>query len=92
MLLCVADGVLTVFLLSHGAVEINPLMAMLVPHRLGWFAAVKLLLTSIGVGVLVVCSRMKLFRTIPGELLLALIFLSYCALVAYELRLVNLLH
>lgn len=92
LLLCVADGVLTVFLMSHGAIEMNPLMALLVPHRLGLFAAVKLTLTSVGVGVLVVCSRMKLFRTIPGELLLALTFLSYFALVAYELRLVQMIH
>lgn len=92
LVLCVTDGVLTVFLMAHGAVELNPLMALLVPHRLGLFAAVKLSLTSVGVAVLVACSRMKLFRTIPGELLLALTFLAYFALVVYELRLVNMIH
>jgi hypothetical protein len=88
--LCVADGVLTVFLISHGAVEVNPFMAMFVPHRLGWFAAIKLTLTSLGTLVLVACSRMKLFKTIPGEALLAGILAAYVTLVLYELRLVEL--
>src|SRR5918996_4097447 len=32
--LCIMDGVLTVLLMTHGAVELNPLMAMFVPHDL----------------------------------------------------------
>jgi hypothetical protein len=87
--LCVADGVLTVFLISHGAVEANPFMALFVPHNLGWFAAVKLTLTSVGSLVLVACSRMKLFRAIPGEAFLAAIFVGYSVLIAYELRLIR---
>ena len=89
LLLCVCDGVLTVFLISHGAVEVNPFMALFVPHSLGWFAAVKLGLTSMGAMVLVACSRMKLFRSVPGELLLFGIFLAYFALVIYELQLIQ---
>ena len=84
--LCVLDGVLTVLLVSNGAIEVNPVMAMLVPHELGWFAAVKLSLTALGVAVLVVCSRMKLFRAIPGETLMYGVVMCYIALVAYELR------
>ena len=87
--LCVCDGVLTVSLISHGAVEVNPVMALFVPHQLGWFAAVKLTLTSLGTLVLVACSRMKLFRAIPGEAILAAICAGYLALVAYELRLLE---
>jgi len=67
----------------------NPFMALFVPHSLGLFAAVKLGLTSIGTTVLVVCSRMKLFRTIPGEALLVAILLSYIVLVGYELGLLE---
>lgn len=89
LLLCVADGVLTVFLISHGAVEANPFMALFVPHNLALFAAVKLTLTSIGALVLVACSRMKLFRAIPGEAFLAVICLGYLALIFYELRLIE---
>jgi hypothetical protein len=87
LLLCACDGVLTVMLISRGAVEVNPFMALFVPHSLGWFAAVKLGLTSAGSLVLVACSRMKLFRAIPGEALLVVIFLAYLVLVIYELEL-----
>jgi hypothetical protein len=89
LLLCACDGVLTIFLISRGAVEVNPFMALFVPHSLGWFAAIKLGLTSMGAIVLVACSRMKLFRTIPGEALLAVIFLAYLVLVIYELQLLE---
>jgi hypothetical protein len=89
LLLCVCDGVLTVFLISRGAVEVNPFMALFVPHALGWFAAIKLSFTSAGAMVLVACSRMKLFRSIPGELFLVALLLTYLALVVYELRLVE---
>ena len=87
--LCVADGVLTIFLISRGAIEANPFMALFVPHNLGLFAAVKLTLTSVGALVLVACSRMKLFRAIPGEAFLFAIFLSYLALIVYQVRLIN---
>ncbi len=92
LLLCVCDGVLTVILLANGAVELNPFMAALVPHSLGWFAAVKLSLTGVGVAVLAACSRMRLFRAIPGELFLWLTFAGYAVLVGYELTMLEQIH
>lgn len=92
LLLCVSDGVLTVVLIANGAVELNPFMARFVPHSLGWFAAVKLSLTALGVAVLAACSRMKLFRAVPGELLLWLIVAGYAVLVGYELRMLEQIH
>src|SRR5687768_4947539 len=83
------DGVLTIMLISQGANEANPLMALFVPHNLGWFAAVKLGLTSIGAAVLVACARMRLFRLFPGEALLYLVVGCYSALIAYELHLLE---
>lgn len=83
------DGVLTLMLMSQGANEVNPLMALFVPHNLGWFAAIKLGLTSLGAAVLVACARMKLFRLFPGELLLYLVVACYVVLVGYELYLLN---
>ena len=80
------DGVLTVMLMRHGAAEINPIMALFVPHNLLGFAAVKLLLTGAGVCVLVACSRMRLFRALPGESLLYIVLAAYVALIAYELE------
>ena len=92
LLLCVADGILTLVLLADGAVEVNPIMALFVTHSLGWFAFIKLSLTSLGAAVLVVCSRMKLFRAIPGEVFLGLILAAYVVLVSYELNLVQRIH
>lgn len=92
LLLCVTDGVLTVMLLANGAVELNPVMAQFVPHSLGWFAAIKLSLTATGVAMLVACSRMRLFRAVSGEMLLAMVFLGYVVLIAYELRMVSQIH
>lgn len=85
--LCVLDGAFTVLLISNGATEVNPVMAQFLPHDLGKFAAVKLTLTSLGVFVLVACSRMKLFSRISGETILLLAAAAYLALIAYELEL-----
>ena len=87
--LCVADGVLTVVLLSRGAIEANPVMALFLPHRLGWFAAVKLLLTAVGMLVLVGCSRMRLFRSLPAEAVIHGILLCYVLLIVHEIRLLD---
>ena len=83
--LCVMDGVLTVLLMTHGAAEVNPVMALFLPHNLPGFAATKLLLTGLGVCVLVACSRMRLFRALPGEALLYAVLAAYIALIFYEL-------
>lgn len=87
--LCVADGVLTVMLMNHGAAELNPVMALFVPHNLLGFIAVKLSLTGIGVAVLVACSRMRLFRRLPGESLLYAVLAGYLALIWYELEMLS---
>ena len=89
--LCVADGVLTVVLITNGATEENPFMALLVPHNLGLFAAVKLTLTAACLFVIVACSRMRLLRRIPGESVLYLLLAGYAVLIGYELNLLSML-
>ena len=88
--LCVLDGMLTVLLMTHGAAEMNPVMAFFLPHNLLWFALVKLALTGGGLCVLVACSRMKLFRRIPGEAVVYGVLGIYSWLVVYELRMLEL--
>ena len=88
--LCVLDGLLTVTLMKHGAAELNPVMALFLPHNLMWFAFVKLGLTGVGLCVLVACSRMKLFRRIPGETVVYGVLVVYLWLVSYELRMLEL--
>jgi len=88
--LCVLDGLLTVTLMKHGAAEMNPIMALFLPHDLLWFAFVKLALTGAGLCVLVACSRMKLFRRIPGETFVYFVLGLYSWLVVYELHMLEL--
>lgn len=87
--LCAMDAVLTVVLISHGAQEINPVMALFVPHNLAGFAAAKLTLTAIGMCVLVACSRMRLFRKLPGEVFLYATLAAYVLLIGYELNMLE---
>jgi hypothetical protein len=89
--LCMLDGLLTVTLMRHGAAELNPLMALFLPHNLLWFALIKLALTGAGLCVLVACSRMKLFRRIPGEVLVYVVLGAYVWLIAHELRMLDLI-
>jgi hypothetical protein len=76
--------------MKHGAAEMNPVMALFLPHNLYWFAFVKLALTGMGLCVLVACSRMKLFRRIPGEAFVYAVLGLYMWLIVYELRLLEL--
>jgi hypothetical protein len=88
--LSVLDAMLTVMLMKHGAAELNPLMALFVPRNLLLFTLVKIALTGGGLCVLVACSRMRLFRTIPGELIVYAVLGIYVWLIAYELRMLEL--
>jgi hypothetical protein len=88
--LCVLDGMLTVMLMRHGAAELNPVMALFLPHDLLSFALVKIGLTGAGLCVLVACSRMRLFRTVRGEFFVYAVLGVYVWLIAYELRLLEL--
>jgi hypothetical protein len=90
LVLCVLDGLLTVTLMKHGAAEMNPVMALFLPHNLYWFIFVKLALTGMGLCVLVACSRMKLFRRIPGEAFVYAVLGLYMWLIVYELHLLEL--
>jgi hypothetical protein len=87
--LCVLDGMLTVMLMRHGAYELNPVMALFLPHNLLGFALTKLALTGVGLCILVACSRMRLFRKIPGELIVYAVLGIYMCLIAYELRMLE---
>ena len=88
--LSVLDAGLTVMLMRHGAAELNPLMAWFLPQNLLGFALTKIALTGAGLCVLVACSRMLLFRKIPGELVVYAVLGVYVWLIAYELRLLEL--
>ena len=89
LLLCVADALLTLQLLTDGATEVNPLMASLVERGALGFAIVKLSLTGAGVLALVSIARFRVFRQLRAAMLLHAAMFGYAVLVAYELWMLN---
>ena len=83
MFLSVADGLFTVHLVNAGAVELNPLLAVLVQHDPMSFALVKVFLTGIGVTCLVIVSQARWFRKWPTVWVLYALLIAYTALVLY---------
>ena len=89
LILSSADAVLTLALVSRGAVEMNPLMEPLVRGSGHGFALWKLGLTSLGVIILTLAARLKMFGVIAVGHLLYVVLGGYLVLVAYEIRLLR---
>lgn len=91
MLLSCADALLTLTLISHGAIEINPFMAKLVYGSGHGFAAWKIGLTAVGLIVLAVLARVRLrvFGRLPVGAVLYLLLAGYVMLVSYEVWLLD---
>jgi hypothetical protein len=88
LLLCAADALLTLILISHGAVEINPLMDPLVRgsgHSFGYW---KFGLTAMGVVVLTLLARVRFWGKTVGTILYVVLG-TYAVLVSYELFLLR---
>jgi hypothetical protein len=88
LLLCVADAFLTLLLLNDGAIEANPLMAVMLAGDGRHFAIAKLALTGGGVLTLVAMANFRVFRRIRAGTLVHTILAAYLVLVGYELALV----
>ena len=88
LLLCCFDAVLTLTLLNHGAYELNPFMASLLEGTGREFVLVKVGLTAMGVVLLTVLARLKIFGRSVG-LALYLVLVGYAVLVGYELFLLR---
>ena len=88
LLLSVADALLTLTLISHGASEVNPFMEPLVHGSGHSFAYWKVGLTAIGVVVLTLLARLRVWGRGVGNILYAALVL-YVALVSYELILLR---
>ncbi len=84
MLLSTADAFLTLELLNKGAIEVNPVMALMLEHGDIAFAASKMLLTGAGILVLVFVARLRLFNLMRTGLFLTLFFSVYACLVCYQ--------
>ena len=88
LLLCTFDAVLTLTLINHGAYELNPFMDPLVRGAGRSFAMVKFGLTAMGVVLLTVLARLKVFGRTIGYVLYV-ILAGYVLLVGYELFLLR---
>lgn len=89
LLLSCADATLTLYLLRHGAVELNPLMALLIDVNPRLFVSVKLGLTGIGLIFLLGHINFRIFRTLRVDHCLYLSLFIYLALTSYETLLVS---
>jgi len=88
LLLCSADAVLTLTLISRGARELNPFMLPLVHGSGHTFAYWKMGLTAFGVVLLTVLARLRVFGQAVGTLLYVVLGL-YAVLVGYEVVLLR---
>jgi Domain of unknown function (DUF5658) len=87
--LSMADSLLTLVLLDHGAIEINPLMRFFILEGGRLFALVKLGLTGGCVTLLILMTRSRAFGRAPAGPILYLTLLVYVGLVSYELWLLD---
>ncbi len=89
LLLSMADTLLTLVLVQHGAIEVNPLMEPFVVGNGPAFAFLKLALTATAVLILVVLTRVRTFgRLLAGPILVGAAFL-YTVLLGYEMWLLD---
>jgi hypothetical protein len=84
MLLSCMDAFFTLQLLERGAVEVNPVMALMIGKGTLAFAASKMLLTGLGILALVFLSRLRMFNLMRTGLVLTVFFSFYACLVCYE--------
>jgi hypothetical protein len=88
LLLCSADALLTLALISHGAAEINPFMEPLVRNSAPLFAIWKIGLTAAGVTFLTLLARLRIRGRGVGTILYV-VLAGYAVLVGYEIFLLR---
>jgi hypothetical protein len=84
MLMSAMDAFMTLQLLDRGAIEINPVMALVIGKSTLFFAITKMALTGVCVLALVFLSRSKFMNRIRTSLILTIFFSFYAVLVCYE--------
>lgn len=84
MVMSCADAIFTLALLDRGAVEINPVMAVMIGKGPQAFAMSKMLLTGFGILALVFLARAMFMKRIRTGLFLTTFFNIYAVLVCYQ--------
>ena len=89
ILLSLLDTILTLFLISRGAVEINPLMAYLLKYGGFVFFGVKYLITCTCLVIILLYKNCHLFGTkIQAKIFFILLAIPYALVVNWELYLI----
>ena len=89
LLLSCTDAWITLTLLSHGGVELNPFMDRLINWNPSYFVAIKCTLTGLALTLLVMYHNFKILRRIRVYYLLWVIVAGYGLLIIYELILLQ---
>ena len=84
LLLSATDAGMTMTLLDHGAVELNPLMNFLMGHSIETFIYTKLALTAVCIVILVAHYHSKIFNNVRVDIILMFALFVYMGLVTYE--------
>jgi hypothetical protein len=89
LILNVADAFLTVALISGGAIEVNPFMAVLVSGSAAVFVTLKMTVTGTSVMLMVFLARYRFMRLVRVDFVLYVIFVAYSGLIVYELQMLQ---
>jgi len=87
LLLCLLDALLTLVLLNHGGIELNPVMAVLIEKDATLFLTVKLTVTAVNLIVLLVHKNFLIFGWLKLRYIMFSLFILYFILILYEVYL-----
>ena len=85
LILCITDAILTLKLLQHGGIEMNPFMAYLIKKDAALFLIVKILITSVNVVILLVHKNFHVFGNLKISYIIYSVFFIYFLLILYEI-------
>ena len=89
LLLSVIDALLTLYLVDHGAVELNPLMAFYLDSDPLVFMSIKYLLTSASIFILLMCGNVTARKVnITINALFPVLIAAFASTVAWQLYLI----
>jgi len=89
ILLSLTDALLTLYLIRHGAAEVNPIMEHFLRYGPLPFLAAKYLLTTASIVLLLIYKNVHIFGTrIRAKYLFILIFLIFASVVLWEVYLI----
>jgi len=84
MIMSCIDAFMTLQLLQHGMIEVNPVMAAMLGQSTAAFAAFKVTITGTSILILVFLAKIRFLNRIRVGLFLTMFFSFYACLICYE--------